>query len=144
MGSNYIQLLWAYVVVLNHHLPCIYIVFLLCSVHSTHVSHREIKQKKLKRHCVVVAVISEKLAARMELEFKRIQRRKLFTADDSGPSSILNSPVSSGGTGTGHSSSSSNKDQPLFTLKQVLVWYIHISGYNLLPKNCVAETAIQS
>ena len=67
---------------------------------------------------------SEKLAARMELEFKRLQRRKLFMANsDSGPSSIPNSPGSSSSTGTGQASSS-NKDQPLFTLKQVLLYIL--------------------
>jgi hypothetical protein len=67
----------------------------------------------------VPPVEPDKLAARMELEFKRLQRRKLFMANsDSGPSSIPNSPGSSSSTGTGQASSS-NKDQPLFTLKQV-------------------------
>jgi hypothetical protein len=59
----------------------------------------------------------EKLAARMELEFRRLQRRRLFTSDDSGPSSVPNSPGSSSGTGTGQAPS--GKEQPLFTLKQV-------------------------
>ena len=53
----------------------------------------------------------------MELEFKRFQRRRLFTSDDNSPSSVPNSPGASSSTGTGQSSS--NKDQPLFTLKQV-------------------------
>ena len=55
----------------------------------------------------------------MELEFKRIQRRRLFMSDESGPSSIPNSPGSSSGSGMGQTSSHTNKDQPLFTLKQV-------------------------
>ena len=62
----------------------------------------------------------------MELEFKRLQRRRLFAGDgeSSGPSSLPGSPGGSGSsssTGAGHttSASSSNKDQPLFTLKQV-------------------------
>ena len=82
-----------------------------------HKSHHT----SLPRGVFVCLFLSEKLAARMELEFKRLQRRRLFMADtDSCPSSVPNSPGSSSGTGTGQaSSSSSNKDQPLFTLKQV-------------------------
>ena len=53
--------------------------------------------------------------AHVEQELKRLQRRKVFTSDDSSSSthSQLQSQVAvSGSTG---------KDQPLFTLKQVTV-----------------------
>ena len=59
----------------------------------------------------------EKLAVRMEQELRRLQRRRLFTSDESG-TSAPSSPGTSCGTGTGQTS---NKEQPLFTLKQVRV-----------------------
>lgn len=69
---------------------------------------------------------TDKLAARMELEFKRLQRRKLFASEE-GSVSNPGSPVSSSGSGMGHGSSS--KEQPIFTLKQVRYGgYVYASG----------------
>lgn len=57
----------------------------------------------------------------MELEFRRLQKRRLFPSDETGPSAGLSIPGSSCSTGTTQQPTS-NKEQPLFTLRQVHVY----------------------
>ena len=81
---------------------------------------------------------ADKLAARMELEFKRLQRRKLFSSEE-GSVSNPGSPVSSSGSGMGQGASS--KDQPIFTLKQVqytlwIWWHCTHNQQQATPTPC--------
>ena len=63
--------------------------------------------------------VADKLLAHVEQELKRLQRRKAFTSEDSSSSSHCQ--PQSHGTAAPLSGSSSGKDQPLFTLKQVTI-----------------------
>lgn len=69
----------------------------------------------------ILPLMADKLAASLEAELKRLQKRRLFVSSDPSPCHQVGGDATAPATWVCPPSSPRPKDQPLFTLKQVVM-----------------------